>query len=162
MVRMVRVSSRMKMSRSALSCRWLSSAFFSVTMFSMALSSWGEDARHTQMHTDRLTSTSSHSVLVALQALLTVTLNTMSVSFQSNAPVSSRGTANFGANIIHELGGVQSRKTTATEESIPARKWKLFFFQKVYNVYFSVKAPWRQVACLNPLSRTHRGFTYCL
>ncbi len=39
MVKIVRVRSRIKTSRSTLSCLWLSSAFFSVTMFSIALSS---------------------------------------------------------------------------------------------------------------------------
>ena len=93
MVRMVRVRSMMKMSRSALSCRWLSSACFSVTMFSMALSSSRseeeeeeeEDARHTQMLTDRLTSSSSHRVRVALLAPLTVTLPNMSAALRSDA-----------------------------------------------------------------------------
>ncbi|KAF3838608.1 hypothetical protein F7725_010376 [Dissostichus mawsoni] len=104
-VRMVRVRSMMKMSRSAVSCLWLSSALFSVTMFSMALSSSREDAaRQTQMLTDTLTSMSSHSVLVALQALLTVNLDTMTAFFAVKCCSVVVDKSKLCPNVLHELG----------------------------------------------------------
>lgn len=146
MVRMVRVRSRMKMSRSALSCLWLSSALFSVTMFSMALSSWGaegggDDARHTQTHTDKPTSMSSHSVLVALQAPLALPLP--AISAVKRRDVFQWTTTNFVRLLFTAAERAGNCTTAATEKSIAARKWILFYFflpLEASNVYFNVKA----------------------
>lgn len=129
------------MSRSALSCLWLSSTRLSVMMFSMALSSSGdEDARQTQMLTDRLTSTSSHSVLVALRAPLTVALNTMSSWIISKLCV----------HMIHEPG---ERKIIPLKRGVDSgpevKSFSFFLLQKVDFVYFGVKSPGQEVACLN-------------
>lgn len=129
MVRMVRVSSRMKISRSALSCLWLSSAFFSVTMFSMPLLSSGEDdARHTHTHTHRLTSTSSHTVLVALQALVTVTLQAILAGWRSKKHDVSGKHGKLPVKITHRLGNRAQRDET--QELIAARKWNGFVSRK--------------------------------
>ena len=74
------------------------------------------------MLTDTLTSMSSHSVLVALQALLAVNLNTMTAFFAVKCCSVVVDKSKLCPNVLHELGGEESRKTTATEQSIPARK----------------------------------------
>lgn len=72
------------------------------------------------------------------------------------------GNSKLWGQYYSRTGGSAEQKDDSNRGINSGPEVKTIFFQKVYNVYFSVKAPWRQVACLNPLSRTHRGFTYCL